>query len=271
MGRDKRNETRSEQFTKWVYAHRLLPAWQALSFPARDAYFHLQVRCYAETVDRKGKGVNNNGAVFRSPRALADDMGCSVKTASAALADLQAKGWIVCTNPWERGTDGSGKTATFQLTMLSTGQGKSLRPATEEPKRWCEGSDYPIPVYGSYAPKPRKGRAKNITHPPIRAQSGGKVRPIRAQSKPSGSQSAPYSGAVKRRIAPLSAPYSDAYLVSHIQVTEGGDESDDRELARCLLGVPRPIIVPLASEIDAHAAHPPLFGDMPDDRRCAAR
>jgi hypothetical protein len=49
MGRDRKNEKRQQQFTKWIHAHRLLPAWQALTFPARDAYFHLQVRCFADT------------------------------------------------------------------------------------------------------------------------------------------------------------------------------------------------------------------------------
>lgn len=206
MGRDRKNEGRVEQFAKWVLAHRLLPAWKALSFPARDAYFHLHVRCHAETVERKGRGANNNGGIFRSPRDLAKDMGCSFKTAAAALADLQAKGWIVCTNPWQRGTEGSGKTATFRLTMLPMGQGKALQPATEEPKRWSEGNDSPVTVYATYLPKPRKGRAKNVTHPPIRAQSGGNVRPIRAQSKMADSQSAPYSGAQTRKTALLSAP-----------------------------------------------------------------
>lgn len=152
MGRDKRNEKRAEQFTKWIFAHRLMPAWKALSFPAREAYFHLQVRCMAETAERKGTVENNNGRVFRSPRSLAKDMGCNVKTAMAALADLQAKGWIVCTKQWERGYDGKGRTALFRLTMLST----TDKPATREPTEWTDGKDYPVSVYASYAPKQRK-------------------------------------------------------------------------------------------------------------------
>lgn len=116
MGRDKRNEKRVEQFTRWIKRERELPAWKALIFPARDAYFHLRVRCFAET-----KGAhNNNGEIYRSLRMLAKDMGCSVKTAGAALADLQAKGWIICTNLWERGTEGQGKAATFRLTMMAS-------------------------------------------------------------------------------------------------------------------------------------------------------
>lgn len=71
MGRDKRNEQRQVQFTKWIHAHRLLPAWKALSFPARDAYFHLRVRCFADTKNAK----NNNGGIYRSLRNLAKDKG----------------------------------------------------------------------------------------------------------------------------------------------------------------------------------------------------
>lgn len=154
MGREKRNESRQTQFTKWILAHRLLPAWQALSFPARDAYFHLQVRCFAEAKS----AANNNGQVYRSLRRLSEDMGCSVKTAGAALADLQAKGWIVCTSPWQRGTQGNGKTAKFRLTMLPT----EKRPPTKEPELWEVGHDYPVTVYKTYMPKPRAARKSNL-------------------------------------------------------------------------------------------------------------
>lgn len=216
MGRDRRNEKRVDRFTPWVLAHRQLPAWKALSFPARDAYFHLQIRCMAESaqLSKYKKLANNNGEIFRSPRDLARDMGASFKTAAAALADLQAKGWIVCTNPWERGLDGCGKTATFRLTMLPMGQGSTFQAATGEPKYWTEGNDFPVPVYATYLPKPRKGRAKNINHPPIRAHSGGEVRPNRAQLRAPETESASYSGAQNGKIAHSSASYSGAYLIT---------------------------------------------------------
>ena len=176
MGRDKRNEQRTEQFTKWVLNHRLLPAWKALSFPARDAYFHLAVRCLADTADRKGNVRNNNGEVYRSLRDLAEDMGGSVKTAASALADLQAKGWIVCTDTWVRGVSGKGKTAKFRLTMMSTAKA----PATQDPKHWQPGHDCPVKVYRGYLPKPRQTRARNLPekqNPP--PHSGTVVCPTR--------------------------------------------------------------------------------------------
>ena len=180
MGRDKRNEGRTEQFAMWVIAHRLLPAWKALIFPARDAYFHLAIRCFAETAEKKGKTTNNNGQVYRSLRDLSEDMGCSIKTAGAALADLQAKGWIVCTDPWQRGIDGKGKTAKFRLTMMPMPK----QPATCDPKTWQPGHDYPVTVYASYLPKPRLGKAANLRrkqNPP--PHSGTEVSPVRAQLK----------------------------------------------------------------------------------------
>jgi len=162
MGRDKRNEEREPQWTKWYLQHRALPAWKALSFAAREIYFHLQVRCFAETAQKNRKVVNNNGQVFRSPRDLALDMGCSQKTVMAGLADLQAKGWIIATKLGRLGVEGKGRTAKFRLTMMPMGSGSSLKAATQEPKRWCEGQDYEVLVYRPYKPKPRKGRAKNF-------------------------------------------------------------------------------------------------------------
>lgn len=180
MGRDKRNEARTEQFAKWVLAHRLLPAWKALTFPARDAYFHLAVRCMAETAEKGGKVQNNNGQVYRSLRDLAADMGCSIKTAGAALADLQSKGWIVCTDLWTRGMEGKGRTAKFRLTMMPMPN----LPATREAVAWEPGQDFPVLVYRSYAPKPRCEKAANLgekQNPP--PHSGTVLYPNRAQLK----------------------------------------------------------------------------------------
>ena len=128
------------------------------------------MRCLAETAEKKGSVPKNNGAIFRSLRDLADDMGCSVKTAAAALADLQAKGWIECTDPSVRGVEGKGKTAKFRLTMMPTAK----QAATQEPKHWQPGHDYAVQVYRSYLPAPRQRRVANLPEkqnpPPIRAQ-----------------------------------------------------------------------------------------------------
>lgn len=150
-------------FAKYERSEAALPAWLALSPAAREIYMRLKLLCYAH-----GKNRNNNGSVFRSPRDMAKDSGLSPKTVSAAYAELQAKGWIVATKIWQKGFNGKGRTTNWRLTMLPSGANAPHDPPTREPTRWTEGNDYPVVVYQSYMPKPRKGRIKNITLSPNR-------------------------------------------------------------------------------------------------------
>ena len=171
MGRDRRNEKRTEQFTRWIRNEKELPAWKALTFPAREAYNHLRIRCMAETAQKNKNVRNNNGEIFRSPRDLANDMGCTPKTAMAALADLQAKGWIVCTKLGSKGLSGNAKTSTYRLSMLPMADAL----ATKEPLRWVEGSDYPVIAHASSKPKPKSGRINNL-------EKSKTLRPIRSHA-----------------------------------------------------------------------------------------
>lgn len=145
-------------FAKYERNEVNLPAWQALTPAAREVYMRMKLQCFAQG----GKKLNNNGAVFRSPRQLARETGLSVKTVSAGLADLQAKGWLVVTGHWALGDEGKGKTATFRLTMLPSGAKPPFKPPTREPEAWREGRDFEVKVYASYLPKPRKGRIERI-------------------------------------------------------------------------------------------------------------
>lgn len=211
MGRDRKNEDRTEQFTKWVLNHHELASWKALSFAARDAYYHLQIRCFAETAQKNSKVQNNNGAVYRSPRKLAQDMGCSPRTAMASLADLQAKGWIVCTKSPQLGVEGQGTTALFRLTMMEMGKGNTRQAPTKEPTRWREGNDYPVLCFLSYLPKPRRGRVKNITPHPTRTQA---CTQLGRSDHPNRPLPAPKLDAVMHQFDPSPAPNSDAYLIT---------------------------------------------------------
>ena len=222
MGRDRKNEERAEQFTKWVLNHHQLPAWKALSFAARDAYYHLQVRCFAETAQKRDKVENNNGAVYRSPRKLAQDMGCSVRTAMSALADLQAKGWIACTKLPQLGDSGHGTTALFRLTMMEMGKGGSRQPPTKEPVSWNEGHDYNVLCYNAYLPKQRKGRVKNITPHPNRTQACTQLGCSKGQK---GEFPAPKLDAEMHQNGPIPAPNSDAYLIT-ISPEQTAEESE---------------------------------------------
>ena len=172
MGRDKRNEKRKAPFAKYEAFEANMPAWKALTAPAREVYMRLKLRTFAET---DGKRVGNNGFVFRSPRDLAKDTGLSVKTVSAGLADLQAKGWIVATALWEKGFDGQGRTTNWRLTMMPSGREPPMKPPTREPERWREGYDFPVLVYETYLPKSRRGRIKNVTLPPNRARYRARI------------------------------------------------------------------------------------------------
>ena len=151
-------------FAKYERSEVNLPAWLALTPVAREVYMRLKLLCFAE-----GKRLNNNGQVYRSPRDMAADTGLSVKTVSAAYADLQAKGWIIATKIWQKGFDGKGRTTNWRLTMLPTGARPPYTPPSREPVKWQEGVDYAIKAYKSYAPKARKGRIKNIPLSPNRA------------------------------------------------------------------------------------------------------
>lgn len=211
MGRDKRNEAREQQFTKWVRAHRALPAWKALSFPAREAYFHLQVRCFAETSQKNSRVENNNGSVFCSPRQLAKDMGCNVKTAMSALADLQAKGWIVCTRAGCLGTEGRGQTSHFRLTMLPTGRGRTFKAATKEPEKWT--NDYPVLVYANHKPKGgRSGDIKRFKKQNPAPVCGAGLTQFVVQEARKEAEPVPVTGAERPQNHPEPEPVTGAYL-----------------------------------------------------------
>ncbi len=221
MGRDKGNERREEQFTKWVRAHSALPAWKALGFPAREAYNHLKVRCMAETAARNRKVENNNGSVFLSSRKLAEEMGCTPKTAMAALADLQAKGWIVCTKPSQLGIQGRGTAAHYRLTMFDMGSGPTFMAATREPERWERGYDYPVLEFKACKPKPRGRRVKNISPHPIRSQA---CTPFGISKDLIEGLPAPHSVSVGDDFGPSPAPHSVSYLIT---MGEGEDRNGE--------------------------------------------
>ena len=150
------------QFAKWELAHSQLPAWRALSMPAREIYHWLKIGCFSD----------NNGKMFRSPADLADSAGCNVKTVRAALTELQAKGWIYCTKLPARGNTGKRETAHWRLTMLPAKQGIKFIPATCEPVQWTDGQDYHVRAYGKSARGQRKGDAKRFQKQKPTPQSG---------------------------------------------------------------------------------------------------
>ena len=139
MGRDKKNEKRVGQFAMWIFSETKIPAWKALSGNAQAAYMHFSVRCWTEGKKLRS---NNNGKVGLSARMLAKEMGVNDKTAMTAMADLQAKGWIVCTMQYGNGLKGKALAPEWRLTMRPT----TNRSATREPLHWNAGHDYEVKI-----------------------------------------------------------------------------------------------------------------------------
>lgn len=143
---------KTQRFAKWDLEHSSLPAWRALSMAAREIYHWLKVICFDD----------NNGKVFRSPEDLAECAGCNVKTVRAALADLQAKGFLYCTKLPARGTSGKRETAHWRLTMLPTKAGGKLVPPTNDACAWTEGNDFHVRAYFKSSRGKRKGDASRF-------------------------------------------------------------------------------------------------------------
>lgn len=206
MGRDRRNEKREYQHVRLEYREEDLPACIAMGPWARLAYLRLKRRLYVN-----GKFGNNNGSLCISTREMAEQLGCDRKTASAAMAELQAKGWIVCTKPWVLGIEGKGKSASFKLTMFDTGDGTIRKTATKEPQRWAEGRDYPVIVYATHLP--RASRKKQNPRPvagPVPVRSVGQLGYI-------GPQSGPVDGPVGHQKEGGPRPANGPLLVYHWQ------------------------------------------------------
>jgi DNA-binding transcriptional MocR family regulator len=134
MGRDKKNENRTEKFTKMVLATMKSEAWQALPPVAQALYPWLKL-------EWKGSNHNNNGKLRLSVRQAADRLGVCRNTAANAFHHLQAKGFIVVTETAHLGFEGHGTSPAFELTELP-------KPPSREPKNlfrhWKPGHDFPV-------------------------------------------------------------------------------------------------------------------------------
>lgn len=135
MGRDKRNEKRSEHWTKMIRHTMEEPAWRALSTTAQALYPWLKLEWH-------GPDANNNGNIRLSVRQAAMRLGVGRDTAARAFHDLQAKGFIVLTQPSHLGVDGAAMSPAYELTELkmpsADGDGRKLY------KQWQDGREFPV-------------------------------------------------------------------------------------------------------------------------------
>lgn len=156
MGRDRKNEAGTEQFTKLVRRMMETDAWRALSPTAQALYPWIRM-------EWKGPKANNNGRISLSVRQAAERMGIYPNTAARAFHDLQAKGFLVVTQGAYLGASGAAKAPTFELTELplpsSEGnQGRKLY------NQWRPGEDFPVKKASANNPGGRNGREKPCHH-----------------------------------------------------------------------------------------------------------
>ena len=154
MGRDKRNENRTEHYTKLVRNMMQTPAWRALSPTAQALYPWLKL-------EWRGPQNNNNGKIRLSVRQAADRLGVSINTAARAFHDLQAKGFIVVTEHARLGVKGQATCPAFELTEIALPH-SDKRDGRKLYKDWTEGADCPVHKAIVHNPLGRKGRKKPV-------------------------------------------------------------------------------------------------------------
>lgn len=151
MGRDKRNEKRSEHWTKMLRPTMQTDAWRALSTTSQALYPWLKL-------EWRGPENNNNGKLRLSVRQASNCLGVSLNTASKAFHDLQAKGFLVITERAVLGSSGDAKSAAYELTEIAlphaNGQPRALY------KQWKPKHDYPVHKSLANNPAGRNGRKK---------------------------------------------------------------------------------------------------------------
>lgn len=150
MGRDKRNEKRSEHYTKIFRSFMQNDAWRALSPTAQALYPWIKLEWH-------GPNCNNNGKLRLSVRQAASAMGCSPNTAARAFHDLQAKGFLVQTEGAYLGTEGEGKAPAYELTEIALPRRNGGRNLYRD---WKDGSDFPVKKAGANNPTGKNGKTK---------------------------------------------------------------------------------------------------------------
>ena len=152
MGRDVRNERRGDHFTKMLRNTMETPAWRALSSTAQALYPWLKL-------EWRGPDANNNGAIRLSVRDAASRLGVGVDTAARAFHDLQAKGFLVATEPARLGLGGEAKSPSYELTELALPKsgGHAGRKLFAN---WHPSGEFPVSKALANNPNGRNGKTK---------------------------------------------------------------------------------------------------------------
>lgn len=151
MGRDKRNESRPEHWTKMLRPTMETEAWRALSPTAQALYPWLKF-------EWKGPNPNKNGKIRLSVRQAAECLGVSVNTAARAFHDLQAKGFLHVTEGARLGVGGEAKSPAYEITELAM-PGSDARPRKLF-EQWRPGHDFPVSKAVANNPTGRRSKTK---------------------------------------------------------------------------------------------------------------
>lgn len=143
MGRDRRNENREQHFAKLLRTTMETPAWKALSPAAQALYPWLRLEWH-------GPEFNNNGKIRFSARQAAEALGVGRNCAARLFQELQAKGFIVVTEPGRMGVQGQARGPAYELTEISLPHGEK-KEGRKLYLNWEHGADFAV----------IKGRANN--------------------------------------------------------------------------------------------------------------
>ena len=151
MGRDRKNEQRTDQFTKMIRNTMDTPAWRALSSTAQALYPWIKL-------EWKGPQANNNGRISLPVREAAERLGCSKDAAARAFHDLQAKGFLMLIEHGRMGIEGKGAPPAYEITELPP-KGSDHTGAKRLYQHWQKGQDYAVRGHSPVNPTVRNGRA----------------------------------------------------------------------------------------------------------------
>lgn len=151
-----RRKAKQEHFTKIIRTTMEEPAWRALSSTAQALYPWLKLQW-------RGADNNNNGQIRFSVRQAAKGLGIGRDTAARAFRDLQAKGFIIATEPARLGLTGDAKSTAYEITELKSRSSDS--PDGRKLYRdWREGHDFPVCKVDANNPQGNNQKTKPCHH-----------------------------------------------------------------------------------------------------------
>jgi hypothetical protein len=150
MGRDKKNEQRTDHYTVMVRNLMQTAGWRALGPTAQALYPWIRLEWH-------GPRANNNGKLRLSVRQAAERMGCGKNAAAQAFMALQEKGFLVVTEAARLGIEGGAKSPAYELTEISLPNQPSGRKLYQS---WREGGDFPVIKTLTKNPSGRNGKTK---------------------------------------------------------------------------------------------------------------